>query len=265
MNKDNTKKQGVYAIRNVVNGKMYIGSTTNSFMERWQCHKKRLRHGEHHSPHLQSSWERYGEKNFSFEIIEITSPERAKEREGYYIHFYKTLDPNYGYNVAEVDLNGNTKTSESTKKKLSTACKKQWETGVFRKELYVGRTAWNKGLKCDNISNARRNMFSSVEVYKDDNLIATFRSVTDLDEWSRENELPGMKYYWDKAGRPNLGKRTSHITSPNIHRAIRTNHIYRGFLFKKAEPLAPEFGVVKWEINNNVQQDDNTRQDSASL
>jgi hypothetical protein len=49
----------------------------------------------------------------------------------------------------------------------------------------------------------------------------------------------------------NLGRRTTHMLSPNIHRAIRTNHVYRGFLFKKAEPLAPEFGVVKWETNNN--------------
>lgn len=76
----------------------------------------------------------------------------------------------------------------------------------------------------------------------------------------KNNELPGMKYYWDKHNRPNLGKRTTHMLSQNIHRAIRTNHVYRGFLLKKkAEPLAPEFGVVKWEIDNNKQQDDNSQ------
>lgn len=30
-------------------------------------------------------------------------------------------------------------------------------------------------------------MFSSIEVYKDGNLIATFRSVTDLSEWTKDN------------------------------------------------------------------------------
>lgn len=251
MNKDNIKKQGVYAIRNLVNGKMYIGSTINPFNKRWQCHKKRLRKGIHHSEHLQASWNKYGENNFCFEIIEITEPNRCREREGYYIDLYHTLNPKFGYNTEVVDIDGNTKCSEQTKEKLSAITKQQWKDGLHHGNFKKGIPSWNKGLKCDNISKARRDMFSSVEVYRDDKLIATFRSVTDLDEWSRENELPGMKYYWDKAGRPNLGKRTSHIASQNIHRAIRTNHIYRGFLFKKAEPLAPEFGVVKWEIDNN--------------
>lgn len=259
MNKDNIKKQGVYAIRNLVNGKMYIGSTINPFNKRWQCHRKRLRKGIHHSSHLQASWNKYGEKNFSFEIIEVTSPELCREREGFYIDLYKTLNPKYGYNVEIVDATGNVKCSDETKKKLSVITKQQWKNGIHNNDSKIGKPSWNKGLKCNNISTARRNMFSSVEVYKDGILIATFRSATDLDEWSKNNELPGMKYYWDKHNRPNLGKRTTHMLSQNIHRAIRTNHVYRGFLFKKAEPLAPKFGVVKWEIDNNKQQDDNSQ------
>lgn len=38
-------------------------------------------------------------------------------------------------------------------------------------------------------------MFSSIEVYKDNNLIATFRSVIDLSEWTRNNQLPGLTFY----------------------------------------------------------------------
>lgn len=264
MNKDNIKKQGVYAIRNLVNGKMYIGSTANSFMKRWQCHKKRLRHGDHHSPHLQSSWDYYGEENFSFEIVEVTEPEKCREREDYYINLYQTLNPKFGYNTEIVDIEGNTKCSEQTKEKLSAITKQQWKDGLHQGNFKKGVPSWNKGLKCDNISKTRRNMFSSVEVYKDNVLIATFRSVIDLDEWSRDNELPGMKYYWDKAGRSNLGRRTTHIASQNIHRAIRNNHVYRGFLFKKGEPLTPEFGIVKWEINKE-EQDDNQQQNSSGL
>ena len=33
---------GVYSIRNTINGKMYIGSTCNSFTKRWQHHKNYL-------------------------------------------------------------------------------------------------------------------------------------------------------------------------------------------------------------------------------
>lgn len=247
MNKDNLKKQGVYAIRNIVNGKMYIGSTVNPFSKRFGCHRKRLRKGIHHSQHLQAAWNKYGEQNFSFEIIEIAEPELCREREGYYMALYKTLDPKYGYNVEIVNTNGITNASEETKKKLSAITKQQWKDGIHSNNSKKGKPSWNKGLKCDNISRTRRNMFSSVQVYKEEVLIATFRSVIDLDEWSKENELPGMKYYWDKHNRPNLGRRTTHMSSPNIHRAIRNNLIYRGFRFKKSLPLPPEMGVVKWE------------------
>lgn len=154
--------------------------------KRWQCHRKRLRRGIHHSSHLQASWNKYGEKNFSFEIIEVTSPELCREREGFYIDLYKTLDPKYGYNVEIVDAAGNVKCSDETKKKLSVITKQQWKNGIHNNDSKIGKPSWNKGLKCDNISTARRNMFSSVEIYKDGILIATFRSATDLDEWSKK-------------------------------------------------------------------------------
>lgn len=90
-------------------------------------------------------------------------------------------------------------------------------------------------------------MFSSIEVYKDGVLLATFRSATDLDEWSKTNEIPGIIYSTDKTQRKVKGKKTTHIMSANIHRAIRNDAIYRGLKFKKALPLPPEMGIVKWE------------------
>ncbi len=226
---------------------MYVGSTINPFWNRWICHRKRLRKGIHHSSHLQSAWNKYGENNFVFEIIEVTPPEQCRAREGFYIDLYKTLDPKYGYNTEIVDTKGNTRVAQSTKDKLSIIAKNQWKKGIHSNSSRKGKPSWNKGLQCENISLARRNMFSSVEVYKDEKLIATFRSVTDLSEWSIDHELPGMKYYSDKHNRPNCGRRTTHMQSQNIHRAIRNNLIYRGFRFKKALPLPPEMGVVKWE------------------
>ena len=241
------QKCGVYAIRNLINGKVYIGSTTDSFRNRWNNHKKRLKKGTHYNKHLQSAYNKYGKDNLVFQIIEITQPENAVEREGYYIKFYNSLNPKYGYNQVEVNLSGKIKMSESTKKKLSEIAKNQWKCGVHKKEHFIGRKAWNKGIKCDNISIARRNMFSAVRIYKDNILIATFRSVTDLSEWTKTNELPGLTYYNDHLNRPNLGKRTTYLLSSNIHRAIRNKSIYRGLSFEKTLPLPQEIGVVQWE------------------
>lgn len=64
------KVAGVYRIKNVVNGKIYIGSSVD-LMNRMYCHKSRLRRGIHKNPHLQSAWNKYGEENFEFTVLEI--------------------------------------------------------------------------------------------------------------------------------------------------------------------------------------------------
>lgn len=64
----------VYKIRNVANGKFYVGSTTNT-RERFRSHRNRLRNNKHHCLHLQASWNKYGEDCFKFEIVETVESE----------------------------------------------------------------------------------------------------------------------------------------------------------------------------------------------
>ena len=65
--------KGIYQIRNVINGKVYIGSTIRNFKVRWKEHRSELRSNRHHSRHLQNAWNKYGESNFSFEIVEYVT------------------------------------------------------------------------------------------------------------------------------------------------------------------------------------------------
>lgn len=60
----------IYKIRNLVNGKFYVGSTVDARV-RFQAHKRRLRKGTHQSPHLQAAWNKYGEDCFKFEVVEV--------------------------------------------------------------------------------------------------------------------------------------------------------------------------------------------------
>lgn len=64
------KEPVIYKIRNVVNNKFYVGSTTNT-RERFRTHRSRLRKGTHHCRHLQASWNKYGEDCFKFEVQEV--------------------------------------------------------------------------------------------------------------------------------------------------------------------------------------------------
>jgi group I intron endonuclease len=59
----------IYKIINIQNQKFYVGSSTN-FAERSRTHRQKLRQGTHHCAHLQAAWNKYGESNFVFAIVQ---------------------------------------------------------------------------------------------------------------------------------------------------------------------------------------------------
>lgn len=90
---------GIYKIENCINGKYYIGSS-NDIYRRWKEHIKLLNNNNHHSPHLQFAWNKYGEKNFKFIILEECDEENLLTREQFYIDTMYAIDESFGYNTA---------------------------------------------------------------------------------------------------------------------------------------------------------------------
>lgn len=84
---------GIYKIVNILTKKFYIGSAKN-IKRRWSYHKSSLIKNLHSNNHLQKAWNKYGEENFEFEIIEECSSEKdiLLSREQFYID---TLKPEY--------------------------------------------------------------------------------------------------------------------------------------------------------------------------
>ena len=74
------KDIGIYKITNIVNGFVYIGQTTQGFQKRYWMHQWHLRKGKHDNQHLQNAWNLYGENNFQFSVVEISSKEKIDER-----------------------------------------------------------------------------------------------------------------------------------------------------------------------------------------
>lgn len=93
MKRINKNNIGIYRIINKVNGKFYIGSTsTIGFVKRWNKHILDLHNQKHHSIYLQRAWNKYGEKNFKFEILEICNKNDCLSKEQYYLDKF---NPNY--------------------------------------------------------------------------------------------------------------------------------------------------------------------------
>lgn len=99
------KNSGIYSVTNKVNGHKYIGQSKNIY-QRINSHKSLLRNGRHVYKNgepslLQRAWNKYGEDNFEFKVVQFCSPSKLNECEKYWINFYNTNRTNggNGYNL----------------------------------------------------------------------------------------------------------------------------------------------------------------------
>ena len=132
-----TKYGIIYKITNLINNKIYIGQTTQEPHIRFNRHK---RSAKDDNPEIVicRAIKKYGEENFSFEIIEENTPyEQLSLKEGNWILHYKSNQKEFGYNIITFE-NGVKKHSEETIKKFI-------ELGNTPESLERSR---NNGLKC---------------------------------------------------------------------------------------------------------------------
>jgi len=59
---------GVFQIRNRLNDKIFVDSSSN-MNSKWNRHKMELKFGNHRNTELQNDWTSLGENNFVFEIL----------------------------------------------------------------------------------------------------------------------------------------------------------------------------------------------------
>ena len=88
---------GVYRIENLLDGKLYIGSSIN-VEARFRKHLATLNRGEHQNAHLQRAFDRDGVDSFCLELVESCTADDLEAREQFYIDKYRV--PELGYNIA---------------------------------------------------------------------------------------------------------------------------------------------------------------------
>lgn len=85
----------VYKITNKINGKAYIGQTTESLRRRWSRHCRE----ESHCTVLKNAIKKYGREAFSVKTLFTTdSMQDLNHMESYFINKFNSLTPN-GYNM----------------------------------------------------------------------------------------------------------------------------------------------------------------------
>lgn len=120
---------GIYKITFQSNVKdlCYIGSSKD-IEKRIKVHKKDLRIGIHANKFMQEDWNKYGESNFQFEILELVEDiELLTERESYYIEYYKSYRP-FGYNIQRKPFRSNSdEWTDEKRQAMSKSLKKYYE------------------------------------------------------------------------------------------------------------------------------------------
>lgn len=203
-------ESGIYCIRNLVNGKIYIGSSVK-FKSRWKSHIKRLNTNKHGNDYLQKAYNKYGKDNFSFEIVSyVENKENLIKYEQYWLDFFKPE-----YNICKIAGSTlGTKRTDAVKERMSLSSKEYYKNNIHHAK---GKEPWNKGKKHSaetilklKLSHIGQESFNKIEVFKydlDHNFIEKFESMKDA-----ANSCNGY--------------------NTNLRRSIKQNKSYKGFIFK---------------------------------
>ena len=115
---------GIYSITNKLNNKRYIGQSID-IETRIKRHFRELRRGVHHCHHLQRAFDKYGEDNFDFYIIEKCEESQLLDKEQNYIN---NIKPEYNLNP----ITQKPPCTENSRRKQSETRKKLFSEGKLK-------------------------------------------------------------------------------------------------------------------------------------
>lgn len=200
----------IYKATNIINKKCYIGQTVKTLEKRKADHLNTARRGGGFRFH--NALRRYGETNFTWEVIDTTtSIEALNQRESYWINFYDSY--NKGYNATlggennpmnsdiVIKKHKNVVKSNDFRKKVSYTMKKHRKNNPFTQETRDKISCKLKGNKHglgktrpkDAIEKTSKALAKNIYCVDINNkVIMEFEYVKDGAKWWHEN---GMEHY----------------------------------------------------------------------
>lgn len=133
------KISGIYIITCLINGKYYIGKS-NNIWSRKTSHFKKLRVNNHENSYLQNAFNKYGEENFTFEILEEYPDEGfiLPSMENYWCNLLDAHNREVGYNIQPTNPYNQHKHSQETKDKISKKHKGKKHTQEHKDKVQIG-------------------------------------------------------------------------------------------------------------------------------
>lgn len=208
--KEYANSTGVYQIKNIINKRLYIGSTAKGFKYRLGKHIYELKKNNHGNRHLQNSFRKYGIENFEFEIISFCPPNLCLKQEQWFIDNVKPffniclkVNSRLGVKASEETLQKQRArvVSDYTKKILSETHKgvsAVWNKGRvhtdeqrrLNSEKHKGKTAWNKGIPCKESSKQKMVKKKCKFIYKIKTPNGSIVETNSMNQFARDNNIP---------------------------------------------------------------------------
>lgn len=184
----------IYAIRNGISDKVYVGATTKSLARRLVEHKSDARTFKSNNKFMEAIRE-LGEINFYIESLEVCDDELLREREAYWINRLNSIKEGYNTESEDFylvyDINGNYLSEEKTFENIAT----KYNIDIHNiQSVLTGRQARIEEItifyrlnftddklqeRLTRIKNSSQfTVGLSFEVYKDEVLIGTYKSKT---------------------------------------------------------------------------------------
>jgi group I intron endonuclease len=229
---------GIYSIINNITGKYYIGSAID-FYDRFMFHKWQLKNNRHDNSHLQKSYNKYGNCEFSFNLLELLSPkDDLIEREQFYIDLLEAADLELGYNLSPTaGSNFGTKRTQASKDKVSA-------------------TNGRKVYKLDKITGELLDVYDSVSIAARENNcnVGVVKSCC----LGEKKTYKGYVWQYDKNEKPKIRFHGEPITEEIILKRLKS------FNPKKIFHVSPDGFVVR-EYNSRYEAVKATGINSSSI
>ena len=186
----------IYTITCLIDNKIYIGRTIK-WSKRKVVHKSLLKNNKHKNTHLQNAWNKYGESNFSFEILEEYEPEFLCSMENWWCNMLNSHNENYGYNIEPTSPFGVISCAKETKEKLSKIHKNRIISNETKQKMSKSQTCKKRskesikkgietkkknGYKMPELSKNKISEFFKKPIYQmdlEENIIKKFDSTLD--------------------------------------------------------------------------------------